>query len=165
MAGKKSDLGPTGVNLTHAVRRFRGDLSYAELSRRLGELGRDIPPLGLRRIESGERRVDADDLMALAVALGVSPISLLMPATENGNDMVTATGVRGEIEARRLWRWLQAEMQLLEGKADAFFAFMARAIPSWRLSELELVESGIEPHVTRFLRENVKRSSGHGDDK
>lgn len=74
---------------------------------RLAEIGRDIPPLGLRRIESGERRVDADDLMALAVALGVSPISLLMPASETGQDQVEATGVNARVEARQLWRWLR----------------------------------------------------------
>lgn len=162
MAGKKSDLGPTGVNVTHTVRNFRGNLSYAELSRRLAEIGRDIPPLGLRRIESGERRVDADDLMALAVALGVSPISLLMPATDTNNDLVQVTGVADDVEARRLWRWLQAEAQLADGKYNEFLEFIARALPPWRQREIEFVESGVEPHVTRFVRTKVGTS---GDDQ
>src|SRR6476659_4961943 len=99
MAGKKSDLGPIGVELTHNVRRLRGELGYAELSRRLGEMGREIPPLGLRRIEAGTRRVDADDLVALAVALGVSPITLLMPAADGQSEQVEVTGVDGPVPA------------------------------------------------------------------
>ncbi|MCV7101524.1 helix-turn-helix transcriptional regulator [Mycobacterium palustre] len=142
------------------LREERG-LPYAELSRRLADIGREIPPLGLRRIESGERRVDADDLMALAVALGVSPISLLMPASETGERIVEVTGVDGGVECRRLWRWLQAETPLLDektasardGARGAFIAFVVRALPSWRLDEITLVESGVEPHVRQFVRD------------
>ena len=45
MSGKKSDLGPTGEHVAHTVRKFRKarGLGYAELSRRLAELGRKIP--------------------------------------------------------------------------------------------------------------------------
>ena len=52
-------------------------VTYVELSKRLAVLGRPIPVLGLRRIERGERRVDVDDLLALAAAFGVEPIRLL----------------------------------------------------------------------------------------
>jgi len=52
-------------------------MSYAELSRRLTEQGRPIAALGLRRIEAGERRVDADDLVALASVLEVDPGKML----------------------------------------------------------------------------------------
>src|SRR5206468_1120492 len=38
-----------------------------------------IPVLGLRRIERGERRVDLDELVALAKALGVPPLWLVLP--------------------------------------------------------------------------------------
>lgn len=151
MAGKKSDLGPTGINLTHVVRDLRGNLSYAELSRRLAEIGREIPPLGLRRIESGERRVDADDLVALAVALDVSPISLLMPRSETGDDLVEVTGVKGRMGARRFWRWLQGSAQLSDGKYDEFLTFVARTLPPWRHREVTLVEAGLGKSLTRFV--------------
>lgn len=84
MAGKKSDLGPIGVNVQRRVRVLREArrLTYAELSRQLADLGRDIPPLGLRRIESGDRKVDVDDLAALAIALNVSPLALLLPIAD-----------------------------------------------------------------------------------
>jgi hypothetical protein len=54
-------------------------MTFVELSERLSAAGRPIPVLGLRRIERGERRVDVDDLVALAVVFGVSPERLLRP--------------------------------------------------------------------------------------
>lgn len=60
-------------------RRKLHRLTYAELSARTKEAGQLIPVLGLRRIETGERRVDFDDLLILAVALGVHPVDLMVP--------------------------------------------------------------------------------------
>lgn len=64
-----------------AVRRYREGQSvpYTELSERLSRVGVPIPVLGLRRIEKGERRVDIDELIALARVLGVPPILLVLP--------------------------------------------------------------------------------------
>jgi len=156
MAGKKSDLGPTGNHVKDNVQRLRGDLSFAELSRRLSDIGREIPPLGLRRIESGDRRVDADDLVALAVALNVSPVSLLMPRTEDADEQVETTGVEGTVTARKLGRWLREESPFIRDvAADVFFTALGRALPSWRLREVDIVESGLGADVTRFVRERV----------
>ena len=76
MTGKEISLGPTGETVRENVARYRktAGLSFAELSRNLEAVGRPLAPLGLRRIEAGERRVDVDDLMALAVVLGVHPL-------------------------------------------------------------------------------------------
>ncbi|MEU2311200.1 helix-turn-helix domain-containing protein [Streptomyces albidoflavus] len=48
-----------------------------ELSSRLKLLGRPILPSGITKIEQGQRRVDVDDLVALAIALKVTPNRLL----------------------------------------------------------------------------------------
>ena len=105
------DLGPVGVNITHAVRHYRDArrLSYAELSRRLAALGRDIPPLGLRHLESGERRVDVDDLTAMAVALDVSPLALLLPT----EDSALMTG-GPTYSAARIWAWGKGQRPLAD---------------------------------------------------
>jgi transcriptional regulator with XRE-family HTH domain len=81
MAMKKIDLGPTGEIVARQVRAYREErkFSYAELSRRLERLNRKIPPLGLRHIEAGKRRVDVDDLTALCQALAVQVTALLIP--------------------------------------------------------------------------------------
>jgi transcriptional regulator with XRE-family HTH domain len=109
MAGKKSDLGPIGVNVQNSVKSFREArrLSFAELSRQLADMGRDIPPLGLRRIESGDRKVDVDDLVALALALGVSPLALLLPVEASS---IVAQG--DQYDAMRIWEWARGHRAL-----------------------------------------------------
>jgi transcriptional regulator with XRE-family HTH domain len=80
---EKLILGATGRNVARNVRHYRKArrFSYTELSRRTEAAGRRIPPIGLRRIEAGERRVDVDDLTALAQALAVSQVTLMLPHT------------------------------------------------------------------------------------
>lgn len=58
------------------LREQRG-LTLDQLSTRLREMGRPIIASGISKIEQGERRVDADDLVALARALEVMPVELL----------------------------------------------------------------------------------------
>jgi hypothetical protein len=135
MAGKKSDLGPIGENVTHAVRRFREmrRLGYADLGRKLAQYGREIPPLGLRRIESGERRVDVDDLAALAVALNVSPLALLLPMSD-GRVLPADEDAHPSEE---IWRWGRGFSPLgilpgegLSGSDAPIFAFVEASNPN-----------------------------------
>lgn len=74
-----NSIGPAGKILMGNINRARTAqrLTYVELADRLAKGGRVIPVLGLRRIERGERRVDADDLIALAAAFGMTPSALL----------------------------------------------------------------------------------------
>lgn len=85
---KKLDLGPTGKRVAERVHHYRerNNLTFAELARRLGDVGHPIPPLGLRRIESEERKVTVDDLTALAVIFDVGPYELLSPPPLEGDD-------------------------------------------------------------------------------
>jgi transcriptional regulator with XRE-family HTH domain len=78
---KRIAPGPAAQWIMRHLRRYRElrGLSHGELSERLAGLGRPIPPQGLRRIERGDRRVDVDDLIALARALGVAPVMLVFP--------------------------------------------------------------------------------------
>jgi len=143
MAEKRNPLGPTGDAVRANVKRLREHLGYAEVSRRLEAFGRPIPDLGLRRIEAGDRRVDVDDLMALAAVLGVSPASLLMPelATVTEKDLVPVTGWQKPITAIVVWRWLTAAQPLVRGTLGTF---VDRALPSWereqRLSKMGLTD-------------------------
>ena len=70
------------------IRRYREahDLSYAEVARQLDDLGRPIPPISLRHLERGARRIDIDDLFTLAQVLGVSPMALITPASPKLGD-------------------------------------------------------------------------------
>lgn len=73
MSGMKQDIGFRGRLVADNIKAVRTakSITYAELSRRLEKLRHRIPPLGLRRIERHERRVDIDDLFYIAEALGL----------------------------------------------------------------------------------------------
>jgi 8-oxo-dGTP pyrophosphatase MutT (NUDIX family)/transcriptional regulator with XRE-family HTH domain len=63
------------------LRQLRDDrrLSTAQLAAILQDLGQPIQATGITKTEAGTRRIDIDDLVALAVALDVSPNRLLLP--------------------------------------------------------------------------------------
>ncbi|MEU7628665.1 helix-turn-helix transcriptional regulator [Nocardia sp. NPDC049220] len=142
VAEKKNPLGEPGETVKHNVKRLRESvgLSYAELARKLDSLGRPIPVLGLSRIEKGERRVDADDLVALAIALDASPIALLMPETVEESEPASLMGK--PITAREMWNWLRGDQlpDALEGNA---LAFVVRSRPRWTIN-LEMPAPTIE---------------------
>ena len=92
---KKNPLGPTGNQVRRNVTRIREarGLTKKDLAARTAELGRSIPPLGISRVEAGTRRVDADDLVILALALGVNPSALLLPLEDGAAALAEITGV------------------------------------------------------------------------
>lgn len=102
---KKNPLGPIGERVQWNVERLRTarGLTKADLSARTKEAGRQIPPLGISRIEAGTRRVDADDLVVLAVALNVEPNSLLLPPVADDEPVDLAPDRR--VTARTAWAW------------------------------------------------------------
>lgn len=101
---KRNPLGPTGEVVRANIARFRAGMQYKELAERLADLGRPIPTLGLRRIEAGERRVDVDDLVALAIALNVTPNALLMEPRED-LEPANMTAAEGSTNVDA-WAWL-----------------------------------------------------------
>jgi transcriptional regulator with XRE-family HTH domain len=90
----------------------------------LPAVGRRITISGLSKIENGDRRIDVDDLMAIAVALDVSPAALLLPRSQPG-DVVDVTGRRAS--TLLFWQWALAS-DCISGDKDAF---LERSLPSW----------------------------------
>jgi transcriptional regulator with XRE-family HTH domain len=80
MGTRKVEQGDVGHAVAARIRweRERRQLSLQALSERLAALGRPILPSGLSKIEQGTRRVDVDDLVALAAALETVPSHLLV---------------------------------------------------------------------------------------
>lgn len=76
-----------------------------------------VPPNGISEIENGLRRVDVDDLVALARALGTSPAVLLMPTPElpddQGRGVVYLDDDAEPLTAEQVWDWLTAASPLL----------------------------------------------------
>jgi transcriptional regulator with XRE-family HTH domain len=171
MVGRQPDFGATAEAVSTNVKRFRvaRKLSYTELSAKLKEAGSQITPVGVRRIEDGERRVTVDDLMTLAVALDVWPISLLMPEADNDQTEVTASGVNTPIPAEDLWGWLRSD-RALRGDNNDWVETMHVAFPMWRVRQLyeaaaaeesrqKWLDAVGEEEVARFEKE----AAGDGD--
>src|ERR1035441_10800716 len=103
---KSPPIGAIGQNVVRNVEDLRHvrNLSLRALSDRLAETGRPILPIGLSRLSQGKRRVDADDLVALAVVLGVSPVSLLLPRDQPWDAEID---LAPEVHQKQwvAWRW------------------------------------------------------------
>lgn len=133
---RTNDVGPTGAQVAENLRRIRTarGLSTSRLSKLLAFIGRPIQPTGITKIEKRERKVDVDDLVALAAALGVNPSALLLPHTTKGN--TTITGV-GTVPADIAWRWADGEGPIRvvaedERYSAAFLDFLLQARPEGR---------------------------------
>jgi transcriptional regulator with XRE-family HTH domain len=112
MGTRRIELGPVGHAVRANVSRLRElqGLTLQEVSDRLARFGRPIVPSGISKIESGFRRVDVDDLVGLAAALGTTTDRLLR--TPDGSPMPGHPGMtRDDYEdsvavASRLVRYL-----------------------------------------------------------
>ena len=105
MSGRAPEpLGPLGRAVVDNVKRMRTErqMNYTQFAERLHEVGRPINAVGVRRMEAGERRIDVDDLDALAAAFGV-PIEALMDQQA------------GERFRTQCLKWLLAEAEWNQG--------------------------------------------------
>lgn len=73
-------IGPTGDAVRRNIKllRIARRMSTVKLSEALRQIGQPIPATGITRIEKGERRVDVDDLTAIAFVFKVAAADLLM---------------------------------------------------------------------------------------
>ncbi|AXO25203.1 MULTISPECIES: helix-turn-helix domain-containing protein [Mycobacterium avium complex (MAC)] len=177
MAGKKLELDETGRAVAENITRIRTarGLNYTELSKNLMRLHRDITPLAVRRIEEGQRRVDVDDLMAIAAALNVSPAALLMPRATRTDELVQTTAMAEPATAERVWDWVAGEQPLvpygdLSGN-DQWVEFAHASWPAWRVREMyDQMYQGAVEEARREGRDLAKEVAAlearddHGDD-
>lgn len=152
--------GPTAERVSANIKDLRGkrDLDLAGLSERLRLLGHPLSVSGLSKIELGQRRVDVDDLIALAVALDVTPNRLLLPDSAE-QKIVDLTPGRGFHESA-IWWWAQGAEQLPSrqfpgaGVSDLDFARECRPHDppdDARMSDVRAHQEDLAP-VTRAVR-------------
>lgn len=113
MTTGRIEVGPSGRTVATNVKRLREarGLTLRALSLTLKEQGRSLSADALNKIENGAslepravRRVDVDDLVALALALGVNPSALLLPMEDGDGAVVEITGA-GSVPASAAWDW------------------------------------------------------------
>jgi hypothetical protein len=115
MAQEDTKVGPAGRVLAANIARVREAqrLSYIDLSRELARAGRPIPELGLRRIEKGERRVDFDDLLAIAYVLRICVVDLMISGDVADGDPYPITRQRA-YRSGSVRDWISGQTVLLE---------------------------------------------------
>ncbi|MFB7555354.1 helix-turn-helix domain-containing protein [Streptomyces brevispora] len=118
-----TQISATGEAVRKNVTRLRkahGWTTY-ELAQRMNAAGRPIPQSGVSRVESGGRRVDADDLAAFSIVFGVSPAALLLPLKDSPRDSVDVTGA-GRVSAETAWEWASNRRPLKTPTSEAHTA-------------------------------------------
>lgn len=111
-------VGPAGRRAAASLRQLRDGrrLTTAQLSALLSRLGRPILATGITKTEGGDRRIDVDDLIALAVALDTTPNRLLLPGSASDNESVELTP-EVKVTALNAWKWATGEEPLSAGCA------------------------------------------------
>lgn len=156
MATNEVPRGPISGYVVENVKRLRAQQrwSFAEFSEQMKRVGRPMLGSGLHRLEQGKRRIDVDDIVALAAALDVSPISLLMPFTSTGEVDLTE---EIQVEALAAWDWMRGTrpLDLPDDREEAMIravAFQGRALPSGARS--------LDPSLTAFHASIEDRPKG-----
>lgn len=105
-----SEIGPTGETVAFNLRRIRtgAGRDLRTLSSALKSRGIALSASALSKIENLQRRVDVDELVAIALELGVNPNALLFPPAATEFWYVNVTG-SAEIPADKLWDWARGE--------------------------------------------------------
>lgn len=132
-----SAIGPTGRMVARNLYRLRTDrgLSLRQLSVMMKDekVGRNLGPDALNKAENGQRRLDIDDVVALAAVLGVNVNALLLPVEVDRERPVEVTGAPEPVRAERAWRWLNGEAPL-PGRGAREKEFHSAVNPWWILA-------------------------------
>lgn len=96
--------------------RDRRRLSQAELAERATRLGRPMSASVVSKTEKLDRRIDVDDLIAFAVALGVTPNRLLLPPSVADDEPVELLP-EVRVSAMNAWKWATGDQPLPNGTA------------------------------------------------
>jgi transcriptional regulator with XRE-family HTH domain len=164
MADKqKTPLGPVSETLMRNIKRLREAkrLTYVELSERLTNIGRPIPVLGLRRIERGERRVDVDDLAALAVVLSAAPVDLLVPG-DTDDDVPYAVTPEVTTTAAKARDWIAGIGFLTAPESPMEFAVAIQAMPKARAQAVS--KEWLRPRVGEWNRQALEYDRQQAED-
>ncbi|SLD05520.1 Uncharacterised protein [Mycobacteroides abscessus subsp. abscessus] len=112
-------------------------MSLRQLADDLSERGLTIAPQSLAALEKGSTAITVDQLTVIAAVFSVSPVTLLMPWTDDAwEPEVELSGVPNEYP-RVVWDWLTVDIPLdqspiLEQQNPTLIkAFRNRCRPPW----------------------------------
>lgn len=104
---------PAGITNRHVAQNIRAarqaiGMDLRTMSDGLEAIGRKLSTSGISKLENGDRRVDVDDLTAIAYLLRTTPAALLTPP-EDGTDL---TGVPESYLPEEVKKWARGELTL-----------------------------------------------------
>jgi transcriptional regulator with XRE-family HTH domain len=99
------------------VRRLKG-WTQQQLADALAAGGVRLDASAITRLERGTRGVTLDDVIAIAAALGVSPLHMIVPLDDNGAQLMPSLTVPAA-DARA---WLRGQLPLREADERLFYA-------------------------------------------
>lgn len=165
------DLGPIGDTARYRIRKARESRgnTAVELSGMVRAIGRDLSPVAIRRIEFGARRIDVDDLLALAQVLDISPLALVLPLGESPDEEFRTSEFNDDWTLERWWKWAHGEEPLYPKMWGSATEFRSWSVPSW-YSERDLPEWVKEKtdaleRENQLLRELTQSLLGPGNHK
>jgi transcriptional regulator with XRE-family HTH domain len=120
MANREIEIGAAGkraaANLA-GIRKAR-HLEQSEVAGRMTMLGRPMSAPVVSKTEKLDRRIDVDDLVAFAVALGVTPNRLLLPGSARGDEQIELLP-EVRVSAMTAWKWATGDAPLPNGCAPS----------------------------------------------
>ncbi|MFE6623251.1 helix-turn-helix domain-containing protein [Streptomyces sp. NPDC057740] len=111
--------GPVGDQVAENLARFRSASrkTTSDLAEHVSQLGVPMTASTVTKIETQQRRVTVDELVAFAAALNVSPVTLMLPASDEGRvplaDGLTANWYNA-------WTWMHGVAPLVDPSAKTF---------------------------------------------
>lgn len=153
-------VGPSGMTVARNVARFRNARGFTtvQLAKLLEDAGRPITASSITKLELGQRKVDVDDLVTLAVVLRVSPSALLLPPTADPATTVEITSA-GAVPADLAWVWTLGEHPLElppddDGEAWNDFQTMSRPSGMRHFRGTVSGEVRLSPALSEALRQS-----------
>jgi len=119
--------GATAKRAADNLAEIRSDrrMSQAELADHVNRLGRPMSASVVSKTEKLDRRIDVDDLVAFAVALGVTPNRLLLPASVRDDEPVELLP-EVRVSAMDAWKWATGDEPLPNGWAPEEMQILIR---------------------------------------
>ncbi|KFI51451.1 helix-hairpin-helix DNA-binding motif-containing protein [Bifidobacterium callitrichos DSM 23973] len=137
-------------------------MQYKDLAEKLAEVGRPLTPVAIRDAENGKRKVDVDDLMALAIVFEVSPLTLLLPESGSRDITTRITGYPDEMGSNVAWLWARGDepLELPQDPALSDHSGNDRAIALFRLhARPEIQARNMTAGVTMWLPDDAEAAT------
>lgn len=135
-----SDVDPVARRVGENVAELRGRLSQQELVNRLRVIGMPMLKTTLSKLENAERKITVGELVALAIALGVSPNRLLLTPAARSDSYCPLSPNDATIPEVIAWNWAAGEMPLAEQHAPG--------VPAQNIDEFRRVN---RPHAVSVV--------------